>query len=134
MTFKVKFNFKVKIYPILELVRAITHHLFKLESPNLGKRCKIPWIRSLLFWWLIGLDRSNYTLSKNPVYLHRFACLKYLLDMQKQSLMHSSTSHMAPHICRFPYVSQKVASWTVNQSSIVKPSGRRLGGGFYKLL
>ena len=47
--------------------------------------------------------------------------------MQKRSLMHSSTSHMAPHIRRFPYVSQKVASWTVNQSSTVRPSGHRLG-------
>ena len=27
--------------------------------------------------------------------------------MQKQSLMHSPTSDMAPHICWFPYVSRK---------------------------
>ena len=39
MTFKVKFNFKVKIYPIFELVRAITHHPFKLGQPNLDQRC-----------------------------------------------------------------------------------------------
>ena len=31
----------------------------KLGSPNLGQRCKIPWLISLLFWGLIGLDRSN---------------------------------------------------------------------------
>ena len=41
--------------PDFELVRAITHHLFKLGyAPNLGQRCKIPWLRSLprslLFW------------------------------------------------------------------------------------
>ena len=35
------------------LVRAITHHPFKLGSPNLDHRCKRPWLRSLLFWgWL----------------------------------------------------------------------------------
>ena len=33
------------------LVRAITHHPFKLGSPNLYHRCKIPWLRSLLFFW-----------------------------------------------------------------------------------
>ena len=51
--------------------------------------------------------------------------------MQKQSLMHSSTSHMAPHKCLFPYVSQKVALWAANQSSIVDSA---ICGGFYKLL
>ena len=45
------------------LVRAITHHPFKLGSPNLDNRCKRPWLRSLLFW---GGDwpwpsRSNWT-------------------------------------------------------------------------
>ena len=46
-----------------ELVRAINHHVFKLEPPNLDKRCKTTWLRSLLFW---GGDwpwpsRSNLT-------------------------------------------------------------------------
>ena len=45
------------------LVRAITHHPFKVGSPNLDHRCKRPWLRSLLFW---GRDwpwpsRSNLT-------------------------------------------------------------------------
>ena len=38
------------------LVRAITHHTFKLGSPNLDHRCKRPWLRSLLFWGVIDLD------------------------------------------------------------------------------
>ena len=38
------------------LVRAITHHPFKLGSPNLDHRCKRPWLRSLLFWEVIDLD------------------------------------------------------------------------------
>ena len=38
---------------VTKFVRAITHYPFKLESPNLDHRCKIPWLRSLLFWsWL----------------------------------------------------------------------------------
>ena len=32
-----------------ELVCTITHHPFKLGLPNLNQRCKIPWLRSLLF-------------------------------------------------------------------------------------
>ena len=38
------------------LVRAITCHLFKLESPNLDQKSKTPWLRSLLFWGLIDLE------------------------------------------------------------------------------
>ena len=45
--------------PHFELVRAITHHPFKLGPPNLDQRCKIPRLRSLLFWGLIELDMSN---------------------------------------------------------------------------
>ena len=40
-----KFNFKVKIYPIL-----------CLSPPNSHKRCKTPWLRSLLFWGLFDID------------------------------------------------------------------------------
>ena len=38
------------------LVRAITCHPFKLESPNLDQKSKTPWLRSLLFWGLIDLE------------------------------------------------------------------------------
>ena len=38
------------------LVRAITRDPFKLGSPNLDRRCKRPWLRSLLFWGAIDLD------------------------------------------------------------------------------
>ena len=72
-------------WPHFELVLVITHNLFKLGSPNLGQRCNILWWKSLLFWELIGLDRSNLTLFKIHVYLHTFGSLKYLWDMQKQS-------------------------------------------------
>ena len=41
--------------PHFELVCAITHHLFKLGSPNLDQRCKIPWLRYLLLISLLVL-------------------------------------------------------------------------------
>ena len=41
---------------VTKFVRAITHHPFKLGSPNLDQRCKTPWLRSLLFWGAINLD------------------------------------------------------------------------------
>ena len=39
-----------------QLVRAITHQLFKLESPNLDQRCKRPRLRSLLLLGTIDLE------------------------------------------------------------------------------
>ena len=41
---------------VTKFVRAITHHPFKLGSPNLDHRCKRPWLRSLLFLGVIDLD------------------------------------------------------------------------------
>ena len=38
------------------LVRTITCHPFKLESPNLDQKSKTPWLRFLLFWGLIDLE------------------------------------------------------------------------------
>ena len=42
-----------------ELIRAITHHLFKLGFPNLDHRCQRPWLRSLLFLGVIDLDLQS---------------------------------------------------------------------------
>ena len=39
-----------------QLVRAVTHQPFKLESPNLDQRCKRPWLRSLLFFGMIDIE------------------------------------------------------------------------------
>ena len=41
---------------VTKFVRAITHHPFKLGSPNLDQRCKRPWLRSLLFCGMIDHD------------------------------------------------------------------------------
>ena len=45
-----------KKLPHFELVDTITHHLFRLGSPNVGQRCKIPGLRFLLILGLIGLN------------------------------------------------------------------------------
>ena len=65
--------------PHFELVRAITHHPFGLGPLNLDQRCKIPWLRSLLFWGLIELDMSNLTYFQNPDHLHRFCVFEILV-------------------------------------------------------
>ena len=69
--------------PHFELVRAITHHPFELGPPNLDQRCKIPWLRSLLFWGLIELHMSNLTYFQNPVYLHCFCVFEIFVRPAK---------------------------------------------------
>ena len=52
------------------LVRAITHHPFKLGSPNLDHRCKRPWLRSLLFWGWLTLTfkvKFNSKVKRYPI-------------------------------------------------------------------
>ena len=57
----------VRLCVSLELVCAITFHLFKLESPNLVQKCKTPWLKSLLFFWVHWpwTSRSNLTWTEN---------------------------------------------------------------------
>ena len=50
------------------LVRAITHHPFKLGSPNLDHRCKIPWLRSPLFWGWLTLTFKIKFIFKVKIY------------------------------------------------------------------
>ena len=39
-----------------QLVRAVTHQPFELESPNLDQIYKRPWLRSLLFFGMVDLE------------------------------------------------------------------------------
>ena len=55
--------------PHFELVRTVTSHLLKLESPNLHQRCKTVWLRSLLFWGLIDVDLHVNSEFWNPSFL-----------------------------------------------------------------
>ena len=45
-----------QILPHFELVHTITHQPFKLESPNLDRKCILALLRSLLILDLIGFD------------------------------------------------------------------------------
>ena len=49
-----------------ELVHAINHHAFKLESPHLDKRCKTTWLRSLLFWGAIDFELQGQIKLEMP--------------------------------------------------------------------
>ena len=69
LTFKVKFNFKVKIYPILSLSTPLTHHPFKLGLRNLDQGCKIHRIRSSLFLKAINLDFQGQIWLKKSDFL-----------------------------------------------------------------
>ena len=88
-----------KNLPHFELVRAITHHPFKLGPPNLDQMFKIPWLRSLLSRGLIKLDMSNLTYFQNPVYLHHFCVFEIFVRLAKTDENGlCSTSYMAAHI------------------------------------
>ena len=55
--------------PHFELVRTITHHSFKLGSPNLDQRCKIHWLRSLVIWVAIDHDLQGQIWLKKSNFL-----------------------------------------------------------------
>ena len=56
LTFKVKFNFKVKIFHHFEFVHAMTHHQLNLQFPNLEQKCILVLFRSLPILRLIEID------------------------------------------------------------------------------
>ena len=81
------------------LVQTKTHHPFKLGLSHLDQEKNNTLLQVPI---VLGLIQPNLT---GPISLHfkvfficiTFASLKYLLDVQKQSLLNCSTSHMAPH-------------------------------------
>ena len=75
-----------------ELVCAITHHSFKLGSPNLDQRCKRPWLISLLFCGAIDLDLHCQILLKNQ-------------NLPHFGLVHAITHHQLQ--LGFPNLDQK---------------------------
>ena len=75
-----------------EFVRVITHHPFKLGSPNLNQRYKTTWLRSLLFYGTIDLD------------------LQGQIKLQSQNLPHFELVHAITHhqlMLQFPNLEQK---------------------------
>ena len=74
------------------LVRAITHHPFRLGSPNLDQRCKRPWLRSLLFCGTIDRDIQGQ------------------IELQSRNLPHFELVHAITHHqfkLQFPNLEQK---------------------------
>ena len=126
--------------PHFELVRAITHHPFKLGLPNLDQMFKIPWLRSLLFWGLIELYMSNLTYFQNHVYLHRFCVFEIFVRLAKNGwkrslfhILHGCARKCSPaESCHGPWNSRVV--------SLVRPllasqsSTRRLAMDFLMFL
>ena len=66
-------------FPHFELVRTITHHLMKLQSPNLDQRCKTPWLRPLLFWGLLDIDLHVNSEYWNPIFPPNLFALFFLI-------------------------------------------------------
>ena len=59
---------------VTKFVRAITHHPFKLGSPNLDQRCKTPWLRSLSFQGPINLWPSRSNLRSKSKFTPFWVC------------------------------------------------------------
>ena len=68
-----------QILPHFELVRPITHQPFKLESPNLDRKCILALIRSLLILDLIGFDLHLHFQSWNRFFYQNY--LRYLCNI-----------------------------------------------------
>ena len=58
----------VHLYVSHLLVHAMTHHPFKLGSPNLDKRCKRPCLTSLLFCGVIDQDQIELRSQNLPYF------------------------------------------------------------------
>ena len=72
LDFQGQFELKtLKVYPILSNsnIHPINHPQLRLEPPNLGKRCKTPWLSSLLIWELIVVHELHLICT---ITLHRF--------------------------------------------------------------
>ena len=68
-----------QILPHFELVRTITHQPFKLESPNLDRKCILALLRSLSILDLIGFDLhfhfQYWNLFFYQIYLRSFCTI-----------------------------------------------------------
>ena len=60
---------------VIECDRGFTCHPFKLQSPNLGQKCILVWLRSLLFWGLIDLDLQGQIWHQKSKFIPFCACL-----------------------------------------------------------
>ena len=79
-----------------ELACMITHHPFKLESPNLDQKCKRPWLRSLLYFGTIDLELQRQIELKSQNLPHYTPCTMKLLGGILVSLRKSVRSSVCP--------------------------------------
>ena len=80
--------------------------LLHRRPPNLDQKCKIPWLRPLLFWEVIEHGMSNLTYFQNPVYLNCFCFFEVFMRPAKTDQNGiCSTSLMAVHMYVRPQVS-----------------------------
>ena len=108
---------------VTKFVRAITHHPFKLGSPNLDQRCKTPWLRSLLlflllffclfvFYWGGGGDQpwpSRSNLRSKSKFTPFWAC------------PHNNSSPIQARITKFgPEVQNTLVKWQLTSTFKVK--------------
>ena len=70
-----------QILPHFELVRTITHQAFKLESPNLDRKCILALLKSLLILDLIGFDLHFNFQSWNLFFSTKCICALFVLHL-----------------------------------------------------
>ena len=90
--------------PHFELVRTITHYPFKLGSPNLDQRCKIAWLRSLLFWMAIDLELQGQIWLKCLIFWSHYYW-KYITTREPwvPRLLHMPDCFMVSILCAYLY-------------------------------
>ena len=105
LTFKVKFNFKIKIYPILSLWVCPRDKSPLVEGfPNLDQKCILVQLGSLLILGLIDLDLQLYFYFQTSYFLQtsRLLLICVVLYIFSEAIATDcSTSHMAQHIYWF---------------------------------
>ena len=121
--FQGQFELQIQNVAHFELVHAIAHHQLKLEPGNVDKRCKTPWLKSLLFWAFIDLDRSNIA-SFNFTFL--FICIVLRLRNICETWK-SRVCWIVPHPTWLRRHSDsymhanRLVPWTMKQSSLLSP-------------
>ena len=129
----------------LLLVRAITHHTYQLESPDLDRKMqnillKVPIVLGADWAWF---SRSNLDSFYNSVYLHRFCIFEIFVRLTKTEFVelfhipHEST-HANYYICtptesyHGPWSS--LVLYLCETITVLPALHSAIGSGFYKLL
>ena len=130
MTFKVKFNFNVKVYPSLSLWICPLHKSPRIvvRISKFGPKCILVLLRSLLILGLIELHLQCHFQIQTCYFVPNFASLFHLLRFvyiewgHRPWMLH--IPHGTAHI-RIIMHADRVAPWTVRQSSFISWWDRR---------